>query len=103
MNKRNDNPPCPSDGETQLEESEALIWDLLDDRLDDDGFARLSHLLEKNGAVRSRYMECVQLHVDLHEHFGRLALEAKQQATGTAVLTQLPGLSGLPGFASPIE
>jgi hypothetical protein len=103
MNSRNENQPRPSDAELQLEETEVLIWDLLDEQLDDAGFARLSHLLEANATVRSRYMECVQLHVDLHEHFGRQALDAKQQAGGTAVLTDLQGLAGLPGFPTVIQ
>ena len=99
MNQRKDDYPCPSDAEFHLEETEALIWDLLDDRLDDASFERLSRMLETNPSVRTRYIESLQLHVDLQEHFGRQALEAKQQASGTAVLPDLfPGLSGLPGF-----
>jgi anti-sigma factor RsiW len=104
MNRRHENQPRPSDAELQLEETEALIWDLLDERLDDAGFARLSQSLEANATVRSRYMECVQLHVDLHEHFGRQALDAKQQASGTAVLPNLlTDASGLPGFPTVIQ
>lgn len=98
MNQRKDDYPCPSDAEFQLEETEALIWDLLDDRLDDASFERLARMLETNPSVRTRYIESLQLHVDLQEHFGRQALEAKH-AGGTAVLPDLfPGLSGLPGF-----
>lgn len=103
MNSRNEDQPRPHGAELQLEETEALIWDLLDERLDDAGFARLSQSLEANATVRSRYMECVQLHVDLQEHFGRQALDAKQQAGGTAVVTDLPGLAGLPGFPTVIQ
>ena len=103
MNSRNENQSRPNGAELQLEETEALIWDLLDERLDDAGFVRLSQSLEANATVRSRYMDCVQLHVDLHEHFGRQALDAKQQASGTAVLTDLPGLAGLPGFPTVIQ
>jgi hypothetical protein len=103
MNSQNEDPSRPRDAELELEGTEALIWDLLDERLDDAGFARLSRSLEANATVRSRYMECVQLHVDLHEHFGREALDAKQQASGTAVLSHLPGLEGLPGFPTVIQ
>ena len=103
MNSRNEDQPRPSDAALKLQETEALIWDLLDERLDDAGFARLSRSLEANATVRSRYMECVQLHVDLHEHFGRQALDAKEQAGGTAVLTDLPGVTGLPGFPTVIQ
>ena len=99
MNQRKDDYPCPSDAEFQLEETEALIWDLLDDRLDDASFERLARMLETNPSVRTRYIESLQLHVDLQEHFGRQALEAQQQPSGTVVLPDLfPGLAGLPGF-----
>jgi len=104
MNNRNEDQSRPSDAELQLEETEALIWDLLDERLDDAGLARLSQSLEANATVRGRYMECVQLHVDLQEHFGRQALDAKQQAGGTAVLPNLlSDVSGLPGFPTVIQ
>jgi hypothetical protein len=103
MNRRNENDPHPSDVELQLEETEALVWDLLDDRLDDAGFARLSQLLEENPTVRGRYLECVQLHVDLQDHFERQALDAKQQAGGATVLSELPGMAGLSGFPTVIQ
>lgn len=104
MNRRHENQPRPSDAELQLEETEALIWDLLDERLDDAGFARLSQSLEANATVRNRYMECVRLHVDLHEHFGGQALDAKQQASGIPVLPNLlSDASGLPGFPTVIQ
>lgn len=104
MNQRKEDHAYPSDAESPLEETEALIWDLLDERLDDTGMARLTQLLEANATVRSRYMECVQLHVDLQDHFGRQDLDAKQQAGGAAtVLSDLPGLAGLPGFPTVIQ
>ncbi len=103
MNRSDKDQPHPRDAGQPLQETEALIWDLLDERLDDAGLTRLSHALETDAAVRSRYVQCVQLHVDLHEHFGRQALDAKQPAGGTAVLTELPGLTGLPGFPTVIQ
>jgi hypothetical protein len=107
MNSRNENHPLRSEAEYELEETEALIWNLLDDQLDDAGFDRLSQLLVKNATMRDRYLQCVQLHVDLQEHFGRQGLEAQQDiqqpASGTAVLSDLPGVAGLPGFPTVIQ
>ncbi|WP_145429936.1 hypothetical protein [Lacipirellula limnantheis] len=87
----------------QFEEAEALIWDLLDETLDEAGVARLSKLLEEDAALRSRFVECVQLHVDLHEHFGQQTLGGKQPSSGETVLSDLPGLAGLPGFPTVIQ
>lgn len=107
MNNQPEKYPFRSEAEFELEETETLIWDLLDDQLDNAGQVRLSQLLEKNATVRERYISCVQLHVDLQEHFGRESLnaklEGKQQAGGTAVLSDLPGLAGLPGFPTVVQ
>jgi hypothetical protein len=107
MNNRHEKHPLRSEAEYELEETEALIWNLLDDQLDDAGFDRLSQLLVKNATMRERYLDCVQLHVDLQEHFGRQALDVKQNAQqstgGTAVLSDLPGVAGLPGFPTVIQ
>lgn len=108
MNNRFENRSPSSDFERQIEESEALIWDLLDDELDEADFARLVSLLEENSTVRSRYVDCVQLHVDLQDYFGKKALEEKQlgemQRGGTPVVANaLPGLAGLPGFPTVIQ
>lgn len=103
MNNRREYAPPRTEAELEFEETEALIWDLLDDQLNDAGHERLSRLLEKNPAVRERYLECVQLHVGLHEYFGQMAVEAKQQASKTPVLSDLPGLSGLPGFPTVVQ
>jgi hypothetical protein len=101
MNHRHQ-PSLPSEVDFNLEEIEALIWDLLDEQLDEAGYARLSQLLEKNAAVRERYMECIQLHVDLQEHFGRQA-PGSQQAGAATVLSGLPGVTGLPGFPTVVR
>jgi hypothetical protein len=48
-----------------LEEAENLIWALLDDHLEAAETTKLAKLLQENEEVRRRYIECVQLHVDL--------------------------------------
>ena len=68
----------PSSAELLLDEAESLIWALLDDRIEDADLARLTKMLEEHAEVRARYVGCVQLHVDLHEHFARPAAEAQQ-------------------------
>ena len=40
----------------------------------------------RRATVRARYIDCVQLHVDLREHFGRAAAE-KAPSTGGAAAT----------------
>lgn len=83
-----------SEAEQRLEEAEALIWALLDDRLDEAASQRLTRMVESDPAVRSRYIDCVQLHVDLTEHF------AKPTEGTTVVLPNLltggPGVPGMP-------
>lgn len=74
-----------------LDEAESLIWALLDDQLETAETTRLTELLNANEEVRRRYLECVQLHVDLQHHFS--AREAV--AARTPVLPNL-----LPGGVS---
>jgi hypothetical protein len=93
-----DRPLSPA--EQLLDEAENLIWSLLDDHLDEAEAARLAELMESEPAVRARYVECVQLHVDLSLHYGKQAAEANPAPT-TTVLTQLfpeglPGIGNLP-------
>lgn len=103
MNNRFENRSPSSDFERQIEESEALIWNLLDDELDETDFARLVSLLEENSTVRSRYVDCVQLHVDLQDYFGKKALDEKHRGGTPVVANALPGLAGLPGFPAVIQ
>lgn len=88
--------------ESLLEEAEALIWSLLDDQIDDKDLARLESMLYEHDAVRQRYVECVQLHVDLSESFE--AEPAEDATTNSSVSNLLadflPGADGLP---SPVE
>jgi hypothetical protein len=90
----------PNAAELQLEEAETLIWAMLDEQLDRAEMDRLCKMIEENAAIRARYIDCVQLHVDLREHYGRAAAE---KATGAVVLANLlpglPGAQGLPQIA----
>lgn len=73
-----------------LDEAESLIWALLDEQLDDAETSRLAQLLDEHEAVRRRYIECVQLHIDLQDHFA--TAEAASRRQPTAVLPNLlPG------------
>jgi hypothetical protein len=88
-----------------LEEAERLIWALLDDHLEPAETTKLAKLLQENEDVRRRYVECVQLHVDLHDHFA--AAGAKGEAPkGAAILPTmiLPNvmLGGLSSSGAPV-
>jgi hypothetical protein len=88
----------PSRAEALLEEAETLTWALLDDHLAEADAERLAKLLEQSEEARTRYIECVQLHVDLQDHFapGGAGTEKK---SGSVILPNLfPG--GLPGADS---
>ncbi len=47
-----------------------LAWALFDDHISDDEKQQLNDLLTTDAEARLAYIECVQLHVDLHDHFG---------------------------------
>jgi anti-sigma factor RsiW len=81
-----------TEADALLDEAEALIWALLDDQIESADQARLTKLLETEPAVRARYLDCVQLHVDLLDHFDRRPTEKKP---GAVVLSNL--MTGLPG------
>lgn len=63
-----DNLPAPLDDEIVID----LTWQLLDEQLDDEGLEQLTLLLECSDAARRTYLETVQMHVSLLDHFGRL-------------------------------
>ena len=100
MTSEDQNPNELSPAEQMLDEAENLIWALLDDHLEDADSARLTQLMETQPAVRARYVECVQLHVDLSMHYSDRAAGAGP-AGGTPVLPNLlpdgmPGVESLP-------
>lgn len=65
--------------EALLDEAESLIWALLDEEIVEKDLQRLQGLMQENEAVRRRYVECVQVDVDLREHF---APEVESSSTG---------------------
>lgn len=92
MNDHRHDDLCATD--ELLGEAEALIWALLDDQLDEPSAQRLAAMMEHNAAIRARYVDCVQLHVDLCEHFGRPTLAAPQPARPVVLPNLLEGLPG---------
>lgn len=80
-----------------------MIWDLLDDEMDDKAIGRFTQLLEESEAVRARYIDCVQLHVDLQDYFDRKSSPESGASKEAIVLQHLTGLVGLPGFPRVVE
>lgn len=100
MSREHQSNPRPNAVELQLEEAETLIWAMLDEQLDRAEMDRLCKMIEENAAIRARYIDCVQLHVDLREHYGRAAAEKAPEAVVLAnLLPGLPGAQGLPQIA----
>jgi hypothetical protein len=96
MTNEFDGTPQTSSNESALTNAESLIWALLDDCLDDGDAVRLCHMLETDAAVRSRYVECVQLHVDLAEHFALEALRAEPEKAASGRVFPPLIIGGLP-------
>lgn len=91
--------PAAATSELLLDEAETLIWALLDDHLEAADSTRLCQLIEENDAVRTRYIDCIQLHVDLREHFAAPAELPETKPGASPVLSNLT-FGGLPGAGS---
>jgi hypothetical protein len=50
-------------------EVQELTWAMLDDLITDRQFQRLEQLLSSDDEAREVYVECIQLHADLAQHF----------------------------------
>lgn len=72
-----------------LDEAEALIWGLLDENIDAADSQRLDKLMG-NEEVRKRYLQCVELHSDLHTLF-----DDKRNAANESSKPQSPVLGSL--------
>jgi hypothetical protein len=87
----------PGDVELLLNEVQELTWALLDDNIGSEEFARLEQVLSDEDAARQAYLDCVQLHVDLHEHF------AEEPATSVAGAGRSPLLGFLDDVPLPLD
>lgn len=67
---RSSDVPAEQASETLLEQAETLIWKLLDDDVQAADVKQLETMLREHEEVRARYIQCVQMHTDLHLHFG---------------------------------
>ncbi|MBX3426283.1 MAG: hypothetical protein KF688_11440 [Pirellulales bacterium] len=89
----------PQPREELLDAAEQLIWSVIDEeKVEDAQIAQLESLLLEHEEVRDRYLDCVQLHVDLHEHFASPDPGAGEPKKSVTVLGSL--LSG--GFSGPL-
>jgi hypothetical protein len=85
----------PEPGQSLLDTAEELIWSLLDGQLSESNCQRLEQLILQHELVRQRYLECMQLHVDLQTVYDQGAEDAVLPALDSPVLGSLDGsLSG---------
>jgi hypothetical protein len=71
-----------ADEQVVLERVQELTWDLLDEQITDDEMTLLDSLLLSDDQARNRYIECVQLHVDLMAHFATPANQTTPSGAG---------------------
>ncbi len=80
---------------TVLERVQELTWSLVDEQVSDDEMALLDNLLLSDDKARKCYVDCVQLHAALMEHYA-----AETPAASGA--TQSPVLGFLNAGTPPI-
>lgn len=95
----NDEKSTAAHADRLLTEAEALIWALLDERLEPAETARLGELIENDEAVRARYVDCIQLHADLRDFFAHPDESPEAKPSGSPVLSNL-SFGDLPGTGS---
>ncbi|MCC7474878.1 MAG: hypothetical protein IT425_05745 [Pirellulales bacterium] len=67
----------------QLDSTQELVWALLDDHISDADFAELEERLLADKDARETYIQCVQLHAELLDHFkGGAAKPVAEQVLG---------------------
>jgi hypothetical protein len=62
-----------ADDATVIERVQELTWALVDEEITDDEMTLLDSLLLSDDQARNRYIECIQLHVDLMAHYAKAA------------------------------
>jgi anti-sigma factor RsiW len=85
----------PGTDATLLEQAEGLIWALLDDEIRPPDIKRLEAWMQQHEQVRERYIACVQMHVDLHGHFGKAPAPIATNQPMTDQPMQSPVLTSL--------
>lgn len=78
-----------SNSSALLDEAEQMIWALLDDEIAEQDVKKLETLLAENDAVRQRYIECTQLHVDLKDHFSTTSPKSNVEPDGSGIISKL--------------
>ena len=67
------NPEAPDSLKTEFDEQQLhvqhLAWALLDDRITDEERTQFNDLMTTDTDARATYIDCVQLHVDLHDYY----------------------------------
>jgi hypothetical protein len=81
----------PEPGNSLLETAEELIWGLLDGQLSESKCQRLEQLILNHEFVRQRYLECMQLHVDLQTLYDQGVGDHASPHQNSPVLGSLDG------------
>jgi anti-sigma factor RsiW len=79
----------------RLADFEQLVWAMLDEQISDDDRNRLQQLIESDELARATYIECVQMHVDLQNHFAADAKEDRGSNESPATAAKSPVLGFL--------
>lgn len=101
--KNSSDPSLDQSNDALLDEAEALIWALFDNEIKPADIKRLEGLLKENEQVRQRYVSCVQMHADLHQHFGDIpAPPTTDSLPSSPVLGSLGNLQPGSGIFPPV-
>src|SRR5688572_15917248 len=79
-----------------LDQVQELTWALLDDNASEDDVVRLQGLLNSSQSARQDYLQCVQLHVGLHDYFAAAPESEKPRATGKSPILGFLNAGALP-------
>lgn len=82
-----------------IDEVQQLVWSLLDENISDQQFTHLQDLLETEDSARETYIQCTQLHADLHTFFNERSTTLGQPASEK---TKSPVLGFLNDGATPL-